>query len=253
MLKLSLATRHPVFSSVKRVFRLPKGPPLVNILCKATPSEQDGLQRGRSSSVQRMAPLLHGEVTRPRPEASVPVPTVVEVPRGPKVPDTETVQARVEVSEDHEPLRPSAPNICPDSQDSPGLCAIHPGITLSSPSRPAHRGEMTTGKWTDGRGERGRCMTGPDTGHWTLDTGQDTGRTRDCSWAGGSTSAVLTSFPVAHVLFPQRENSASTAHPSTLDCPSAARTLLPKPSGLPFSCLDRTTGVHEQARREESW
>ena len=140
----------PVFSSVKRVFRLPKGR---NILCKATPSEQDGLQRevvvdpahGATSS---------GEVTRPRPEATVPVQTVAEVPRGPKVPDTETLQARVEVSEDHEPLRPSAPNICPDSQDSPGLCAIHPGITLGSPSRPAHRGQMTTGKWTDGRGER---------------------------------------------------------------------------------------------------
>ena len=155
VLKLSFVTRHPVFSSVKRVFRLPKGAtPLGNILCKATPSEQDGLQRGV------VVGPAHGvtssrEVTRPRPEAAVPVQTVAEVPRGPKVPDTETAQARVEVSEDHEPLRPSAPNICPDSQDSPGLCAIHPGSTLGSPSRPAHRGQMKTGKWTDLREERG--------------------------------------------------------------------------------------------------
>jgi len=96
--------------------------PLGEILCKATPSLQDGLQREVVVGPAHGA-ISSGEVTRPRPDAAVPMQTVAEVPRGPKVPDTETAQARVEVSEDHEPPRPSAPNICPDSEDRPGLCA----------------------------------------------------------------------------------------------------------------------------------
>ena len=150
MLKLSLATRHRFSVRSSAFFAFQRGG---TFFAKPLPPSKTDC-RGRSSSVQRMAPLLNGKSRDQDLKQRFQCRLLLRCPEArrfltPRL-RRHVLRCQRITSLCGPPPRTSV-QTARTAQDSARSILGSP----LSPSRPAQRGQMTTGKWTDGRGERG--------------------------------------------------------------------------------------------------